>query len=445
MLKMTFKIKKTAKAAGAAALSVMMASAMFAGVTASAATAVPIDPNTIPGTDGTLVYTVGGWFYTKDCYYVNGDYYPKGTVNFTDIYREYSDGTVYIEGNVYRMKDCVYYNGRYYSRDAAPIATTNPSNPYYYYYNGYYNGNYYAEYSDYVIIGGYYYDKDDCNYDTTTKRYYPKTGVKGYYYYGSNEYVEGSSYVIIRGYVYAKSDCTYSNGRYQPISTAKYITYVPTGAYYYNGQVYNSYADYLSSLRYYNGYYFTSNTSSSVSESDPFIYGNSKKKGWNAIMNTIYASKKGATVKIDMNKTAVISKKFLNAVQGKNINLQFVMSNGAVWSFNGRDIDKDSVRAVNVSVKYNTNKVPAILKQKASIGQGSYCEITVGTDAGYMGFYGSLTTKFNKNKAGKVAKIYRYDAGRNVLILVDTAVINADGSAAFDLVNTGTYAITISK
>lgn len=444
---MTFKIKKTAKAAGAAALSVMMASAMFAGVTASAATARPINPNTIPSVNGDLVYTVGGWFNTKDCYLVNGDYYPKGTVNFTDIYREYTDGTVYIEGNVYRMKDCVYYNGRYYSRDAAPISTTTTTNPYYYYYNGYYYGNYYAEYSDYVIIGGYYYDKDDCNYDTTTKRYYPKAGVVGQYYNGYvyKDYIEGNGYVIINGYVYRKSDCSYFDGRYHPISISNYVTYLPTGSYYYNGNVYNSYSDYLSSVRYYNGYYFTSNTSSSVSESDPFIYGNSKKKGWNAIMNTIYASKKGATVKVDMNKTSVISKKFLNAIQGKNINIHLVMSNGAVWSFNGKDIDKDSIRAVNASVKYNTNKIPAILKQKASIGQGSYCEITVGTDSGYMGFNGSLTTKFNKNKAGKVANIYRYDAGRNVLILVDTAVIGADGFATFDVVNTGTYAITISK
>ena len=260
----------------------------------------------------------------------------------------------------------------------------------------------------------------------------------------NNEYVEGPNYVIIQGFVYNKADCTFNDGRYHPKNGARYLSYIPKGAYYYNGTYYSSYSDYLSSNRYYYGYYFTSN-SSSVSQSDPFIYGNSKKKGWNAIMNTIYASKKGATVKIDMNKTAVISKKFLNAVQGKNINLQFVMSNGAVWSFNGRDVDKDSVRAVNVSVKYNTNKIPAILKQKASIGQGSYCEITVGTDSGYMGFNGSLTTKFYKNKAGKVAKIYRYDAGRNVLILADTAVINADGSATFDLVNTGTYAITISK
>ena len=429
---MNFKVKKNAKAASAVALSALMASTMFAGVTASAAvSARPLNPDTITNVNGdNLVYTVGGWFKPSDCYLVNGKYYPKGTVNFTSTYKEYTDGTVLIDGYVYNMKDCTYRNGRYYAVESTPV------------YKEYYDGYYY--YNNYVYYNGKYYHKSDCYY--SNGYYYPKSGAVAvsnpYYYYNLDysTYKEYDTYIVINGYRFDKTDCYFDTtyNRYYPKNGYGYYT----GKYYYNGQYYTSYTDYLRAIGYFNT---TTSTTSSVSESDPFIYGNEKKKGWTVIINTIYSSKKGSTVTIDMNETSVISKKLLKAIEGKNVNIKLVMKNGAVWTFNGKDIDENSIRSVDASVKYNTNRVPAILRQKASKGQGSYCEITVGSDSAYLGFDGTLATKFNVGSAGKTAKIYRYDSARNVLISVDEAKINYNGYATFNVVNTGTYFIVISK
>lgn len=434
MLKMTFKIKKTAKAASAIALSALMASSMLAAGSPAVITADAYSGFTYDDEGNKLVFVNGGWHKVEDCYLVNGEYYLKGTVGTSNTYKEYTDGTVMIDGYLYYMKDCAYYDGRYYPVGATPIA----------------DYNYYYKYNDYIYYNGKYYLKSECNY--SNGNYYPKAGATAYaypYYYYSDYYEEYSTYVIIGGYRFEKTECYYDSTtkRYYPKSAPYYGYY--NGYYYYNGKYYSTYAEYLRAMgytQYWNGsYYRPLSDSSSTSDSDPFIYGNEKKKGWTAIMNAVYASKKGATVTVDMNDTSVISKKFLNAIQGTNINIKLVMKNGATWTFNGKDVDKDSVRAVNVAVKYNTNKVPDILRQKASKGQGSYCELTIGTDSAYFGFDGSLTTKFNKRNAGKTAKIYRYDSGRNVLILIDEAKIGSDGKATFDLVNTGTYFITISK
>ncbi len=427
---MTFKIKKTAKTAGAVALSALMATSVLAAGGSAVLTADAYTGTTYDDQGNKLVFVNGGWHKESDCYLVNGEYYLKGTVGSSSTYREYEDGTVMIDGYLYYMKDCTYYGGRYYATSADPIYDYNKKNNYNYWDFVYYNGKFYLKSECYLNNG----------------HYYPKTGATAYssipYYYGYDlgTYEEFENYVVINGYRFNKSDCYYDS------STKRYYPKESVYFDYYGNKYYTSYSDYLKSIGfdYWNGSYYTTKTTS-VSKSDPFIYGNEKKKGWTAIINTVYSSKKGANVTIDMNDTSVISKKFLKAVEGININLKFVMKNGATWTFNGRDIDKDSIRDVNVSVKYNTNKVPAILRQKASKDQGSYSELTVGTDSAYFGFDGTLSIKFNKKNAGKTAKIYRYDSGRNVLILIDEAKINSNGTASFDLVNTGTYFITISK
>ena len=430
---MNFRIKKTAKAASAVALSALMASSMLAAGSPAVITASAFKGTTYDQNGNKLVFVNGGWHKETDCYLVNGEYYLKGTVGSSDTYQEYTDGTVMINGYIYYMKDCTYYGGRYYATSATPIYEKNA----YYHYT----------YGDYIYYNGKYYLKSDCNY--SNGNYYPKTNAVGYYtlpyyyYYGYGYdygyYEEFETYIIFNGYRIDKSQCYYDSAtkRYYPKSDTYY-------GYYYNGKYYSTYYDYLKAIGYYNRYYLSS-SNSSVSESDPFVYGNEKKKGWTAIINAVYASKKGDTVTVDMNETASVSNKFLKAIEGKNINIKLVMKNGAMWTFNGRDIDKDSIRTINLAVKYNTNKVPAILRQKASKGQGSYCELTVGKDSAYLGFDGALSVKFNKRNSGKTAKIYRYDSGRNVLILIDEASINSNGYASFELVNTGTYFVTISK
>lgn len=431
---MTFKIKKTAKAASAVALSALMASTMIAaGNPAAVLTADAFTGVTYDEYGNKLVFVNGGWHKESDCYCVDGVYYLKGTVGSSDTYKEYTDGTVMINGYLYNMKDCTYRNGRYYPVNATPI-----------YKSDYGTYGYY----DYIYYNGKYYHKSECYY--SNGKYYPTAGATAYTYppyyynyYDFSHYEEYDTYVVIGGYRFDKSECYYDSysGRYYPKSMGYY-----NGGYYYNGKYYYSYAEYLRAMgyNYWNGYY-VKDTDSSVSKSDPFIYGNEKRKGWTAIMNTVRTSKKGDTVTIDMNETSSISSKFLKYVQGKNINIKLIMKNGATWTFNGQDVDKDSIRTVNVAVKYNTNKVPDILRQKASKGKGSFCELTIGTDCAYYGFDGALTIKFNKRNAGKSATIYRYDSGRNVLIQIDEATINSNGYASFELVNTGTYFVTISK
>ena len=146
-----------------------------------------------------------------------------------------------------------------------------------------------------------------------------------------------------------------------------------------------------------------------------------------------------------MNETYSLTKKFMSAAATKNVNITLVMPNGAVWEFNGKDIDKDYVSNVNLAVKYNTNKIPASLKSQASKGASSYSEITIGQDSAYLGFEGTVSIKFNKSNAFANAKLYRYDSSRNVLVLVDETIIGSDGTASFDVVNSGTYAIVIAK
>lgn len=364
-----------------------------------------IDSNTSYKVRDNMVYIDGYYYLLTECYKDStGRYVPYNTAKkYTYYYSNYKmadSNVVYVNGHYYRITDCVLDNDRYYPKTGASNVDS-----------------YYSDYKEYeymVYINGKYYNKTDCSYDTTYKRYSPKTGAKGY----SNNYtsyiVYSNDIVMVNGKYYYITDCVKDNDRYFPKSGAQTVD------------------DY--------------DNSGTVSSDDPYLYNNTKTKGWSALIRTMKNASSGSTTKISMNKTYNVTKAFLNSFAGTNKKVQLVMPNGSIWEISGNSVTSSVADTTNIKIQYNTTDIPAGLKKAADSLAESYAEVTIGdSQIKSFGFTGRMTVKFKQSTAGKVAKIFRFDPENHYLIRTDYATIDSNGYVTFNVDTSGIYALIIMK
>ena len=200
------------------------------------------------------------------------------------------------------------------------------------------------------------------------------------------------------------------------------------------GSYYGDYYDYLDPYYYYfmqknNG---SSSSSSSLGGSSVTI-GN--KSGWTNVRTSIRNASVGTTLNVSMGNETYIPEEILSALSGKNVDVNFTLKNGAVISFNGRDISNP--KDVNVNVAYNTKNISSSLVNKAKSVNNAVTSSQINISSNTFGGTASLTVKFSTNRSGYTAKIYRYNSSRNSLQLVDTSRVASTGKVTFDKVTQG--------
>ena len=435
-------------------------------------------------------------------YYINTNYYTTGTGYYCSLtgkyYVTYAEALsaaggqakyVTYVGNT-QTANLYYssYTGLYYSSYQAALnasrgdssKVTYMGGSYWYDYYGYgygygygyyystYTGKYYSTYSaalsaskgnrSYVVPVGYLYTASTAaEYGSIYKYYYNgvaypslqaakdaggTVGVDIYYSpYGKTERV--GYYYYYNGTYYGTLEAAKAAGG---TALGTDITYVP---YNYYGNAYTNYYGYYSNYGYIDPYYalrnnLISNNTSSTKEAEagvPYIAGNKKRAGWDTVVKYINAASKGSNIKVEMNGADTISKKALEALDGKNVSVTFVLDNGVKWTINGKDVDK--AQDMLIYTKYNIDYIPEKLVKKASKDAVTKAQIGISNDYSSFGSEASVTVRFSDKRAGCIAVVYRYDPDSNSLKGVDKAKVQSDGSCTFSVTAGGPYLIVL--
>lgn len=270
---------------------------------------------------------------------------------------------------------------------------------------------------------------------------------------------EQSAVYKVGGYYYPTYSDAYSaaNGNTDKITLVRDYTTLPNNYFSeVTGSFYNSYDDALKAsgndttrVTVFNG----ASTSTDDSNLDPYyLYWLNKqngtttskdtssatlgkKTGWAAIATQLNKASSGSSATVNMNDETTVPSSVLSAIKGKNVTVKFVQDNGASLTVNGKDIE-DS-KNVEINVTYNTKSVSKKLIQNAFKKNGAVSSAQISIDEGSFGFDSDLTVKFNSKRAGYSAKIYRYNASRNSLQLVDTATVSNSGKTTFNNITKG--------
>ncbi len=278
---------------------------------------------------------------------------------------------------------------------------------------------------------------------------------------------EYAVYRVDNGYYYHTWSSAYAAAGNDASRITLVRNYTSAGNYFsrVTGSFYNYYEDALYASRNNSSLVVTVNGSSYGSYYDDpyyyyFLYGNSgsssssslggssvkigNRSGWSNVRSSIRSAKSGASLSVTMNGETSIPEEILTALDGKNVDVNFKLKNGAVVTINGQDIS--TPKDINVAVTYNTKNVPSGLVKKATSVNNSLSTSQISVSSNTFGGKIGVTVKYSANRAGCTAKIYRYNSSRNSLQLVDTSTVSSSGKVAFDgMAQGGDFVIVLFK
>lgn len=405
-----------------------------------------------PGSFGTLAsgtsYLAGGRWY-PNLQAVHAALGPNATYTAHTPFPAYSVSTGFIYFNT---NDGNYTN----NPSGGTIEMTGTTSNYYY--------------NQYYVPSGYRYASNTTYYSPETHTYYPNlealraavgynttnyttsTPAAGYSYSSTNHYFDptnGNYYSTSGGNRVSVTSGTATNyyGYYSTVTGKYYDTYAAalsasggdTSKVIY-GYGYNGMYDYTNPYYYYyglGGYGWTTTTK----DTSKVTIGN--LRGWTAVTRTINSAKTGASYTVNMKTETEIPESVLKALKGKNIDISFKFSNGAVITINGTDITSTS--AISPTVKYGSTSIPSSLKKKAVKANSGVSSSQFTINGGSFGVSASVTVKFNSKRAGCSAKLYRYNSSDNTLSLISRSAVQSNGQCAFDNVKQGgEYIVVLS-
>lgn len=387
----------------------------------------------------TYIPAATGYYYSS----YTGKYYSTYAAALTAS-KGNSNYITYV-GSTYSSVGSLYYssvtNGYYSTYAAALLASQNSDSKVKEVKIGDINSGMYYSYVTGAYYSSYAYALTASDGDSS------KVTFVGYNFFGTANLPSGS---YVPNYYYTDSYRYYYNGTYYTSLADAIaaggkglgidISMVPYYSYYYNGYYYNGYYGYADGYLAYLKDFFNKKETA-AEDGEPYIYGRKSKAGWNTIISYIKSAGKGDTITVDMNGATIIDKSVLKVLDGKNVNVTFVLDNGAKWTINGKDIV--SPKDINIYTEYNLDYISDSLVKKATNGAVSSAEIGISTTFDSFDLESSVTVKFSKKRAGLTAVVYRYNKDRNSLVCVDKAKIQSDGSCTFSVEAGGPYLIVL--
>ena len=308
------------------------------------------------------------------------------------------------------------------------------------FYSGFYfNGKWYPTLNEAYAAGGKKLG-DDITYAYTE-----------YYYYYNDYYYNGHYNDYYYGYYYdgkwydSLADAIAAGGHAVGVD----IYYIPYSYYH------NYYYPYAPGHQYIfrDPYYYWSvvdpgkpTTPSKPAETTaedgvPYFYGSPKKHGWKTIASTIAKGKTNLSYKIDMNGAVVVDSSVLEAIQGRNISVTFILDNGVKWTIHGKNVK--AIKDINIYTEYNIDYIPRKLVKKATKNAISSAQVGISNTFSKLAASSSVTVKFGTERAGCTAKIYLYDRDNNVLRGVSKAKVQSNGNCTFTVKYGGPYLIVL--
>ena len=257
----------------------------------------------------------------------------------------------------------------------------------------------------------------------------------------SSTYPWYSSYT--KKYYKSQTDAITASNNQTSYVTYAYIdssnTVSPTYPWYstYTGKYYKTQSDAITASNNNTGFV---SFAYKVSAGTPYVNNKQQYSGWSGIASYLQGVSNGSTVTIQMNGATSVDASVLEAINGRNVKVQFVLKNGSKWLINGSTVDYAD--SVNINTVYNVKTVPASLIKPYTKNAISKVQISAGDEEDY-GFTANISVKFGTNRSGRKAYVYHYDSSENTLKKVGTYKISNTGYCTFRTVEGGTFVIVI--
>ena len=184
-----------------------------------------------------------------------------------------------------------------------------------------------------------------------------------------------------------------------------------------------------------------SSSSAAAEIGTPYLYGKPSVSGWSVLAGKIKAAEDGQKISINMNGATIISSKVLKAAKGKDVTIQFMLSNNRICTVYGGDIK--SCANTDISVIKGAATMPADKVEALTQNAKSFAKFTIG-QSGNFGFKGDFTFKLSSENKDSFVSIYYYNEKTNKMLSVGKSVTDATGLCHINVSHGGEYIAVIS-
>lgn len=160
------------------------------------------------------------------------------------------------------------------------------------------------------------------------------------------------------------------------------------------------------------------------------------------VINTINAVEDGTTITVITLDTTVIPAEVFNAISGRDVTINFQVSDAATWVVNGKSIKDKITTSIDLGVTVGSSSIPAD-KIKALAGDNKTLAISLAHD-GAFGFDANLILNVGKENAGKYANLYYYNESTGALEYTQACKVKEDGTVTFNFTHASEYVIVFS-
>lgn len=176
----------------------------------------------------------------------------------------------------------------------------------------------------------------------------------------------------------------------------------------------------------------------------PFIKGRNGNEGWDAICEDVKQVSEGEEITVDMNGTTRVPGKLFDLIRGENVTVVFDMGSGITWSVNGQDVTADSIKDIDLGVKFGADAGDVIPVEVINnvTGERFYTGLSLSYD-GEFGFTAVLSLNVDKKNAGRYASLYCFNEQTEEMEFICEEEIGADGSVALAFTHASEYILVI--
>ncbi len=181
-------------------------------------------------------------------------------------------------------------------------------------------------------------------------------------------------------------------------------------------------------------------TQESTTEQDKAALSGSEAVGWDAIREALMKKLKGSTATIDTNGSVAVPAEVILAAMERLLTLRFVIDEDKYWSLKAADIADEAVPSIGLGLRTDAVYIPDVVLNEA--GGEIAALIHFNSDNRLSAVFNTGVDKKNK---GKFASLYRYDAAKSALILVDTDKVDESGKVELVPDVRGDYVIALDS
>jgi len=199
-----------------------------------------------------------------------------------------------------------------------------------------------------------------------------------------------------------------------------------------------------------------------VSDLLPKLKG-SDLEGWEAIEKKLEESIKeqatdtgadrqnGINIVINLNGITVVPKELIEIIQGQDVTVTLVQSDGIEWIINGKDIDslnsdqeKMLLGDIDLKVTMGEVNLPQVLVDSLTGSEVFMVTMSIAQE-GSFGFTATLRLNLDKVNQGLIANLYYINPVTNKLEFQAADKIGVDGNVDFDFIHASDYVIIIDN